>query len=208
VRLLQEAWSKVLMLTCLKHGVDSEEWQAALQTMDDLVWSVTPHEDPEARLRLLELVPGLLKALREGMASAAFDPFSTSEFFSQLEALHVQAFKRAAAEPEAAPDDSTTDAAQAGIELPLLELPVAEEAEPAPAMVEVVEEIVLLAPGQTHPQEPDVALPDDDEALQQVESLRVAAGSSSRKTMSTSCAASWRPSSSPQASTCSSIVPA
>lgn len=173
VRLLQEAWSKVLMLTCLKHGVDSEEWQAALQTMDDLVWSVTPHEDPEARLRLLELVPGLLKALREGMASAAFDPFSTSEFFSQLEALHVQAFKRAAAEPEAAPDESTTDAAQAGIELPLLELPVAEEAEPAPAMVEVVEEIVLLAPGQTHPQEPDVALPDDDEALQQVESLRV-----------------------------------
>lgn len=171
VRLLQEAWSKVLMLTCLKHGVDSEEWQAALQTMDDLVWSVTPHEDPEARLRLLELVPGLLKALREGMASAAFDPFSTSEFFSQLEALHVQAFKRAAAEPEAAPDESTTDAA--GIELPLLELPVAEEAEPAPAMVEVVEEIVLLAPGQTHPQEPDVALPDDDEALQQVESLRV-----------------------------------
>ncbi len=173
VRLLQEAWSKVLMLTCLKHGVDSEEWQAALQTMDDLVWSVTPHEDPEARLRLLELVPGLLKALREGMASAAFDPFSTSEFFSQLEALHVQAFKRAAAEPEAAPEESTTDAARAGIELPLLELPVAEEAEPAPAMVEVVEEIVLLAPGQTHPQEPDVALPDDDEALQQVESLRV-----------------------------------
>ncbi|MDU0220479.1 DUF1631 family protein, partial [Escherichia coli] len=80
--------------TCLKHGVDSDEWQAALQTMDDLVWSVAPHEDPEARLRLLELVPGLLKALREGMASAAFDPFSTSEFFSQLEALHVQAFQR------------------------------------------------------------------------------------------------------------------
>lgn len=178
VRLLQEAWSKVLMLTCLKHGVDSEEWQAALQTMDDLVWSVAPHEDPEARLRLLELVPGLLKALREGMASAAFDPFSTSEFFSQLEALHVQAFqrfKRATSEPEVAPNEpeSTTNVTQAGIELPLLELPAAEEVEDAPAMVEVVEEIVLLAPGQTHPQEPDVVLPDDDEALLQVDSLRV-----------------------------------
>lgn len=178
VRLLQEAWSKVLMLTCLKHGVDSEEWQAALQTMDDLVWSVAPHEDPEARLRLLELVPGLLKALREGMVSAAFDPFSTSEFFSQLEALHVQAFqrfKRATSEPEVAPNESesTTDVTQAGIELPLLELPAAEEVEDAPAMVEVVEEIVLLAPGQTHPQEPDVVLPDDDEALLQVDSLRV-----------------------------------
>ena len=88
VRLLQEAWSKVLMLTCLKHGVTSPEWQAALATMDDLVWSVEPHEEPEARMRLLELVPGLLKALREGMASAAFDPFSMSDFFNQLEALH------------------------------------------------------------------------------------------------------------------------
>ncbi|PIA72036.1 DUF1631 domain-containing protein [Pseudomonas sediminis] len=179
VRLLQEAWSKVLMLTCLKHGVDSDEWQAALQTMDDLVWSVAPHEDPEARLRLLELVPGLLKALREGMASAAFDPFSTSEFFSQLEVLHVQAFqrfKRAAPEAETAvPEDvAHTDLSEAGVELPLLELPAAEEkVEDAPAMVEVVEEIILLAPGQTRPQEPDVVLPDDDEALLQVDSLRV-----------------------------------
>ena len=178
VRLLQEAWSKVLMLTCLKHGVESDEWQAALQTMDDLVWSVAPHEDPEARLRLLELVPGLLKALREGMASAAFDPFSTSEFFSQLEGLHVQAFqrfKRAAPEAETAvaEDAAHTDPSEAGIELPLLELPAAEEIEDAPAMVEVVEEIILLAPGQTRPQEPDVVLPDDDEALLQVDSLRV-----------------------------------
>lgn len=178
VRLLQEAWSKVLMLTCLKHGVESDEWQAALQTMDDLVWSVAPHEDPEVRLRLLELVPGLLKALREGMASAAFDPFSTSEFFSQLEGLHVQAFqrfKRAAPEAETAvaEDAAHTDPSEAGIELPLLELPAAEEIEDAPAMVEVVEEIILLAPGQTRPQEPDVVLPDDDEALLQVDSLRV-----------------------------------
>lgn len=177
VRLLQEAWSKVLMLTCLKHGVESDEWQAALQTMDDLVWSVAPHEDPEARLRLLELVPGLLKALREGMASAAFDPFSTSEFFSQLEVLHVQAFqrfKRAAPEAETAVVEAAhTDPSEAGIELPLLELPAAEEIEGAPAMVEVVEEIILLAPGQTRPQEPDVVLPDDDEALLQVDSLRV-----------------------------------
>lgn len=180
VRLLQEAWSKVLMLTCLKHGVDSPEWQAALQTMDDLVWSVEPHEDPEARLRLLELVPGLLKALREGMTSAAFDPFSTSEFFSQLESLHVQAFQRfkrvtaetpsPAAEDEQAAADLDASAGEVG--LPLLELPPADD-EDAPAMVEVVEEIILLAPGQTRPQEPELVLPDDDEALLQVDNLRV-----------------------------------
>ncbi|WP_372877004.1 DUF1631 domain-containing protein [Pseudomonas sp.] len=176
VRLLQEAWSKVLMLTCLKHGVDSPEWRTALATMDDLVWSAQPHEDPEARLHLLQLVPGLLKALREGMASAAFDPFSTGDFFSQLEALHVQAFQRfkrvmpaaqVRGETPAAPisDDQVRDAvAEVGDEMPLPE---------PPAMIEVVEEIVLLVPGQSTAGEPEICLADDDEALLRVDRLGV-----------------------------------
>ncbi|MDH4611165.1 DUF1631 domain-containing protein [Pseudomonas sp. BN102] len=172
VRLLQEAWSKVLLLSCLKHGVESAEWQAALQTMDDLVWSVESHEAPEARARLLELVPGLLKSLREGLASAAFDPFSTSEFFSQLETLHVQAFQRfRKPEPvEALADDNLESAP------PLLDLPdeaATEVDESAPAMVAVLEEIVLAVPGESQVQEPEVSLADDDEALGFVDSLRV-----------------------------------
>ncbi len=177
VRLLQEAWSKVLLLTCLKHGQDSAEWQAALATMDDLIWSVESHDEPEDRLRLLELVPGLLKSLRDGLSSAAFDPFSTGEFFSQLEALHVQAFQRFKRPLE---DAASVDAAQAppepasGNGLPVLDLPLALDvpAEP-PAMVEVVEEIVLLAPGEVPVVEPEAVLAEDDSALQQVDSLRV-----------------------------------
>ncbi|WP_277373849.1 DUF1631 domain-containing protein [Pseudomonas sp. AA-38] len=167
VRLLQEAWSKVLMLTCLKHGTGSVQWQAALQTMDDLVWSVEPHEDAEDRQRLLELVPSLLKSLREGMSSAAFDPFSTSEFFSQLEVLHVQAFQRF--------KRATVETQDAAVAEQALEVS-AQESEPVaetPAMVEVVEEIVLLAPGQARLEEPEPVLPEDDEAFRQVDSLRV-----------------------------------
>jgi hypothetical protein len=171
VRLLHEAWSKVLLLGCLKHGVESAEWQAALQTMDDLIWSVESHEAPEARARLLDLVPGLLKSLREGLASAAFDPFSTSEFFSQLEALHVQAFQRfRKPEPvEVLADDGVESAPL------LLDLPdeAADEDESAPAMVAVVEEIVLAVPGESQAQEPEVSLADDDEALGFVDNLRV-----------------------------------
>ncbi|PYC28152.1 DUF1631 domain-containing protein [Aquipseudomonas alcaligenes] len=180
VRLLQEGWSKVLQLTCLKHGAESEEWRAALAVMDDLVWSVEPHESAEDRLHLLELVPSLLKALRDGLAGAAIDPFVTSEFFSKLEAVHVQAFQRfkrvmpeesaAAGEPLSAP---AADLLPELGEAPLLELPPAEPEVEAPAMVEVVEEIILLAPGESRPQEPELSLPDDDEALQQVDSLRV-----------------------------------
>ncbi|WP_339511491.1 DUF1631 domain-containing protein [Pseudomonas sp. RL_15y_Pfl2_60] len=176
VRLLQEGWSNVLTLTCLKHGVESDEWNAALATMDDLIWSVEPHDDPQARLRLLELVPGLLKALREGMSSAAFDPFATSEFFSQLESLHVHAFqrfKRIMAGPVAEKVSEQNQALlDAGIEVPLLEVPPADEPDVAP-MVEVVEEIVLLAPGETEAPQAEVALPDDDEMLPKVDALRV-----------------------------------
>ncbi|WP_236210077.1 DUF1631 domain-containing protein [Metapseudomonas otitidis] len=177
VRLLQEAWSKVMLLTCLKHGAESEEWRATLATMDDLIWSVEPHEAPEARMRLLELVPGLLKSLREGLTSAAFDPFSTSEFFSQLESLHVQAFQRfKRPEPEpvvadvAEPDAAIAADAALVVDLPELELEAAAE---APAMVEVVEEIILLAPGESRAPEPEASLPEGDEALDQVDNLRV-----------------------------------
>jgi hypothetical protein len=155
VRLLQEAWSKVLLLTCLKHGDQSSEWKAGLQAMDDLIWSVEPHDEPDARQRLLELVPGLLKSLRDGLSSAAFDPFATGDFFSQLEALHVQAFNHVARAPDA-PVDAEVD-------------------EPAygPSMMAVVEEIVLVAPGEQVLSEPSLHLPENDEGLLQVDKLRL-----------------------------------
>ncbi|MCF5670375.1 DUF1631 family protein, partial [Pseudomonas syringae] len=162
VRLLQEAWSKVLLLTCLKHGEASGEWQAGLTTMDDLIWSVELHDDPQALQRLLELVPGLLKSLRDGLTSAAFDPFATSEFFSQLESLHVQAFQHFTRLQEASGEDVAGDASPSGTEVAA-----------GPPMMAVVEEIVLIAPEERLLNEPVVQLPDDDAGLQMVDTLRV-----------------------------------
>ncbi|MBD8491921.1 DUF1631 domain-containing protein [Pseudomonas syringae] len=156
VRLLQEAWSKVLLLICLKHGDTSAEWQEGLQAIDDLIWSVELHEAPEARQRLLECVPGLLKVLREGLSSAAFDPFATSEFFSQLEVLHVQAFQHFSRQQHG--HDQAWPGIQTGA---------------APAMVNVVEEIVLIAPEEQMFNEPGTALPEGDSGLQKVDQLRV-----------------------------------
>ncbi|KES21650.1 MULTISPECIES: DUF1631 domain-containing protein [unclassified Pseudomonas] len=170
VRLLREAWSKVLLLTCLKHGSDSQPWRDAVATMDDLIWSVEPHEDPESRTRLLEMVPQLLKSLREGLTSAAFDPFSTGEFFSRLESLHVQAFQRFKQAQEAAADDDLLDG------IPLLDDAVetpAAQTSGQPEMVAVVEEIVLATPGEERAPEPEELLADDDESLRKVDELRV-----------------------------------
>ncbi|MBF7730270.1 DUF1631 domain-containing protein [Pseudomonas sp. N040] len=189
VSLLHEAWSKVMLLACLKHGQDSAEWQGALQTMDDLIWSVEPHDGgAEVRLRLLQLVPNLLKSLRAGMADAALDPVADGDYFAQLEALHAQAFQGfrrdmpadltgegVADEPVSAvealdaevPDEfAKGDLAFVGMAMHLV-------AAAPPVMVEVLEEIVLLAPGEVRNTEPDIVLGVEDEALQRVDNLHV-----------------------------------
>jgi hypothetical protein len=90
VQFLQQAWSQVLLLASLKHDEQSVQWQAAVRTMDELIWSVGLQKDTQAGLHLLEQLPGLLAALRNGLTSAAFDPFSTREFFVRLQAMHLQ----------------------------------------------------------------------------------------------------------------------
>lgn len=143
---VQEAWSKVLLLTCLKHGDASAQWQADVQTMEQLIWSVQRHDEPDASLRLLALVPGLLKALRDGLSSSAFDPFATSEFFSELETLHVQLFER--------PGQT------------------AEQPVDPPVMVEVLQQIVLHTADEGLADVVSVRLPADDAGLLQVDQLR------------------------------------
>jgi hypothetical protein len=143
VTFVQNAWSKVLLLTRLKHGDQSAEWQADVQTMELLIWSVQRHDDPGFGLRLLAVVPGLLKSLRDGLTSTAFDPFATSEFFSELEALHVRVLERTTGA-----DEET-------------------------AMVEVSQQIVLPTADEGSLEVTSVRLPHDDAGLRQVEQLRI-----------------------------------
>ncbi|MGE1174064.1 DUF1631 domain-containing protein [Pseudomonas sp. BW7P1] len=144
VSFVQTAWSKVLLLTCLKHGDQSAEWQADVQTMEQLIWSVQRHADADAGLRLLKLVPGLLKSLRDGLNSSAFDPFATSEFFSELEGLHVR----------------------------LLETPDPAQSE-LPPMIEVSRAIVLQTADEAALTLTPERLPVDDASLRQVDQLRL-----------------------------------
>ncbi|MFJ2283706.1 DUF1631 domain-containing protein [Pseudomonas sp. NPDC087803] len=145
VSFARDAWSKVLLLTCLKHGDQSAEWQADVQTMEQLIWSVQRHDAADAGLQLLALVPGLLKSLRDGLSSAAFDPFATSEFFSELEALHVR----------------------------VLEPSTAREPAEAPALVEVSQHITLRSTEEGAIGPNASGLAHDDPGLRQVEQLRL-----------------------------------
>ncbi|KAB5617905.1 DUF1631 domain-containing protein [Pseudomonas putida] len=95
VQMLVDSWSQVLLLAWLKQGEASAAWIDGLATMDALLASIAPHPGAQARQALLEQVPGLLKALRDGLAGVALDSAALREFFLQLERLHL----RACAEP-------------------------------------------------------------------------------------------------------------
>ncbi|MEG0243698.1 MAG: DUF1631 domain-containing protein [Pseudomonas sp.] len=91
VQMLVQAWSQVMLLAWLKQGEGSQAWHNALATLDALLASIAPHHGPQACEQLLQALPGLLKALREGLAGVALDSTATRDFFLQLEQLHLRA---------------------------------------------------------------------------------------------------------------------
>ncbi len=93
ITLLEQAWSNVLFLICLKDGEEDKNWQEALQVVDDLLWSVEPMENTEARQQLLTMVPQLLKNLRAGLTKIGYNPFDMNQLFTDLEVIHLSQLK-------------------------------------------------------------------------------------------------------------------
>ena len=89
-KILNDAWSNVLFLLCLRKGTDSQDWNNALKTAEDLIWSVTVAVDSKTRSQLLALIPRLIKNLRAGLEQISYNPFEMTQLLGQLEKLHMQ----------------------------------------------------------------------------------------------------------------------
>ncbi len=88
-KILDEAWSNVLFLICLRDGPKSDSWQRALQTAEDLVWSATVTLDQPGRQKLLGMIPDLVKRIRAGLEKISYNPFDLTQLLNQLEKLHM-----------------------------------------------------------------------------------------------------------------------
>ncbi len=91
--LVYEAWANVMFLIALKDGVDSPQWNSAHSTVRNLVWSLTTKVTSENRVRLIKLLPELLKRLRGGLDSIGYNAYDMSKLFKQLEAEHLAQLK-------------------------------------------------------------------------------------------------------------------
>jgi len=92
-KLLLDAWGSVLFITALKQGVESEEWQSAIRTAQQVVWSLTAPMTKENRQGLLKLVPDLLQKLRQGLDDISYSSYEAAQLFKQLEVLHLARLK-------------------------------------------------------------------------------------------------------------------
>lgn len=105
---LTEHWLGVLQAGALSD--DDGAWQSAVQTMNDLIWSVAPKTRPEDRLQLISLLPGLLARLNQGLASVNTGTAQSNAFFDRLLPYHASALK-GEAPPPAPPDEDETNVA-------------------------------------------------------------------------------------------------
>lgn len=168
VRLLTTGWSGVLKLIYLKYGPDSTNWQGAVKTIDHLLLSVTPPAGDAERKKLFNVVPVLLKNLRQGLNTISFNPFEMGEMFAELEQVQMQILRGET--PEHVEDRSQDPARD-------LVAAVTQDMERMGAAPVVQRKSVVTQLDITRPrEEPKLApLPDNDPFLEKAKQLNVGA---------------------------------
>jgi hypothetical protein len=76
-----------------KDGVDGASVQAALRTLDDMLWSIVAKERTGQKARLTKMIPALIGALRKGAQALQVPGERAKVFFDELYQLHIAAIK-------------------------------------------------------------------------------------------------------------------
>ena len=86
-------WAQLLTTDYIDEGEQSAHFNSHVETMRELVWSVQPKADMDARLMLVRILPGLLKRLREGVAEIGVPHQAAERFFASLVILHANSVR-------------------------------------------------------------------------------------------------------------------
>ena len=97
----ETTWADYLASVRQAHGEESAEWNAALGTLDDLLWSIVVKERTAQKARLTKLIPALIAGLRKGIAAQKVPGERATRFLDEIYQLHMSAIKPKA-EPAAA----------------------------------------------------------------------------------------------------------
>ena len=124
-RFVSDTWSKVLVYACLKDGEQSAGWQAQAEILDRLIWCIQPLDQVEDMVRRDKMIPELVEDLCAGMTRIQVPEAEVEKRISEIRAHlnNIASNDRAYLdEEEPAPDDDS---------------------------FEVMDEIVLVLPGES-----------------------------------------------------------
>jgi hypothetical protein len=98
----ETTWAEYLTSLRVQGGTQSDDWNAGVQTLDTLLWSITAKERTAQKARLAKMVPPLIRSLRAGGASVEVGDDRMKPFLEAVYQLHMAAIKPEAARPAAA----------------------------------------------------------------------------------------------------------
>ena len=101
--LLVNGWSRVMFLAYLRNDTE-HRWPETVQVVDDLIWCLNPHRDPEERDQWVRLVPPLLKTLRAGLQGVSYGSGQLDAIMASLKNQLADAFRN----PDQAPVTTAT----------------------------------------------------------------------------------------------------
>lgn len=107
-RFLLDHWQFVLKELHLRHGEEHHAYLSSLAMMDDLIWSVAPKTGSDERKQLVNTLPGLLRAMNQGLDVIELPQEIRGNFFDELVTLHSAAVKAGLGGMESAPVDIET----------------------------------------------------------------------------------------------------
>ena len=81
---LSRAWANYLVLTILRQGEESSEFRDALRFANDFIDSTKPARTLDERRALRQMLPGIERALRRGLANVAFQESDIDRLPAQL----------------------------------------------------------------------------------------------------------------------------
>lgn len=93
IEILHDYWLSLLLSIHWREGTASDNWLSALAVVDDLLASVQPAQDRQARIRAMQHIPVLLQELRKGFDQLGCDRQTYSALLDRLQAVHLAVAK-------------------------------------------------------------------------------------------------------------------
>ena len=90
---VETVWAEHMAQLRHDHGPDSAEWNAAVGTLDDMLWSIVAKDRTAQKARLTKMIPSLIGALRRGAAARNVAPERVRSFLEALYELHMAAIR-------------------------------------------------------------------------------------------------------------------